>query len=74
MVVTLGGFFHFDGFFNFRFLFLTGYAIIFMLSYPIRQRKGGGHMEILASFLVAVMAGVACHYIIKWLDGDNNDN
>jgi len=22
------------------------------------------------SFIVAVAAGVACHYIIKWLDGD----
>ncbi len=31
-------------------------------------------MEILASFLIAVMAGVACHYIIKWLDGNNHDN
>ena len=31
-------------------------------------------MEILTSFLIAVMAGVACHYIIKWLDGDDNDN
>ena len=31
-------------------------------------------MEILASFLIAVMAGVACHYIIKWLDCNNHDN
>jgi len=31
-------------------------------------------VEILISFLIAVMAGVACHYIIKWLDGDDNDN
>ncbi len=28
-------------------------------------------MEVLISFLVAVMAGVACHYIIRWLDGDD---
>ena len=28
-------------------------------------------LEILASFFVAVAAGVACHYIIKWLDGDD---
>jgi len=27
-------------------------------------------MEFILSFLVAVMAGVVCHYIIKWLDGD----
>jgi len=26
-------------------------------------------MENLISFIVAVAAGVACHYIIKWLDG-----
>ncbi len=31
-------------------------------------------MDILASFLVAVAAGVACHYIIKWLDSDRKDN
>ena len=31
-------------------------------------------IEIVISFLVAVAAGVACHYIIKWLDGDDNDN
>lgn len=27
-------------------------------------------MEVVLSFIVAVMAGVACHYIIKWLDGN----
>ena len=27
-------------------------------------------MEPVLSFIVAVAAGVACHYIIKWLDGD----
>ena len=33
---------------------------------------GGGvvHMEIIISFLVSCTAGVVCHYIIKWLDGD----
>ncbi len=31
-------------------------------------------MEIIITFLVAVAAGVACHYIIKWLDGDHKDN
>lgn len=25
-------------------------------------------MEFILSFLVAVVAGVVCHYIIKWLD------
>ena len=37
--------------------------------YPVR--KGGvSNMEPVLSFIVAVAAGVACHYIIKWLDGD----
>ncbi len=31
-------------------------------------------METLISLLVAIVGGVACHYIIKWLDGDGNDN
>ena len=31
-------------------------------------------MNILTSLLVTIMGGVACHYIIKWLDGDDNDN
>jgi len=26
-------------------------------------------MQFLFSFLVSCAAGVACHYIIKWLDG-----
>ncbi len=31
-------------------------------------------MEIVIAFLVAVTADVACHYIIKWLDGGHDDN
>ncbi|GFI27632.1 hypothetical protein IMSAGC012_02760 [Lachnospiraceae bacterium] len=31
-------------------------------------------MDILASLLVTVVGGVACHYIIKWLDSNGNDN
>ncbi len=31
-------------------------------------------MEVIIAFLVAVAAGVACHYIIKWLDGSHKDN
>ena len=27
-------------------------------------------MDLALSFIVAVAAGVVCHYIIKWLDGD----
>ncbi len=31
--------------------------------------------EVLISILAAVVGGVICHYIIKWLDsGSNNDN
>lgn len=28
-------------------------------------------METFAVFMVAVMAGVVCHYIVKWLDSDD---
>nr|DAV53784.1 MAG TPA: hypothetical protein [Caudoviricetes sp.] len=34
-----------------------------------RYGKGVSDMENLISFIVAVAAGVVCHYIIKWLDG-----
>ena len=27
--------------------------------------------DILTAFIISVLAGVACHYICKWLDGDN---
>jgi len=37
-------------------------------------RKGVPSVEYVLSFIVAVAAGVACHYIIKWLDGDHKDN
>lgn len=37
---------------------------------PRQVREGGVRVEVLVKFLVAVAAGVACHYIIKWLDGD----
>ena len=32
--------------------------------------KGVSSLNPITSFLVAVAAGVACHYIIKWLDSD----
>ena len=38
------------------------------------QDGRGVYMEVIAAFLVAVAAGVACHYIIKWLDGGHKDN
>ncbi len=31
-------------------------------------------MDVVVSFLVAVMGGVVCHYIIKWLDRDDKGN
>ena len=31
-------------------------------------------LEFLTSFFIAVLGGVACHYIIKWLDGDDKGN
>lgn len=31
-------------------------------------------MEVAITFLVTVAAGVACHFICKWLDRDDKDN
>lgn len=41
-----------------------------LLPPPRLARKGGAYMEYLISFIIAVLAGVVCHLIIKWLDGD----
>lgn len=30
--------------------------------------------DIIISLLVAVVGGVACRYIIKWLDSNHHDN
>ncbi len=30
--------------------------------------------DAILSFLIAVVGGVTCHYIIKWLDRDDKDN
>lgn len=35
------------------------------------NRKEVNCMDVFTSLIVAVMGGVICHYIIKWLDGDN---
>ena len=49
--------------------------MLVLLSYPIRQRKGGDYLhDVLISVVVTVVGGVICHYIIKWLDSDNHDN
>lgn len=45
-------------------------GIINMLPPLYRDRKGVLQMEMLLSFYIAVMAGVVCHCINKWLDSD----
>ena len=45
-----------------------------MLLTDTLQQGGGVRMEFFISYLIAVAAGVACHYIIKWLDGDDKSN
>ena len=59
-----------------RFLHLIVYIVenarlcyTLLVTAPRLVRKGGVLVEMLVTFLVAVAAGVACHYIIKWLDG-----
>jgi hypothetical protein len=39
-----------------------------MLPTKFRHRKEVFILGYFISFLIAVAAGVACHYIIKWLD------
>ena len=43
-------------------------GIMSVLSYRYLATGGGVRMEVVTAFLVTVAAGVACHYIIKWLD------
>ena len=50
------------------------YDKINVLSYRYLATGGGVRMEVITTFLVAVAADVACHYIIKWLDSDDKDN
>ena len=45
-----------------------------MLLTDTRNREEVSMLEFLTSFLLAVLGGVACHYIIKWLDGDDKGN
>ena len=48
---------------------------MYLLSSPILATGRGCEMvKIIASFLVSVAAGIACHYICKWLDRDDEDN
>ncbi|MCI8853964.1 MAG: nitrate reductase [Lachnospiraceae bacterium] len=44
------------------------------LSYRYLATGGGVWMEVVISFLVTVMAGVACHLVCKWLDSKDKDN
>ena len=52
------------------------YGRIIVLSRPIRQRRGGVYavLDFITSLVIAIVGGVACHYIIKWLDGKGEDN
>ena len=50
--------------------FKTPYGILTMLLPPYWQQEEVFIMDLALSFIVAVAAGVVCHYIIKWLDGD----
>ena len=50
------------------------YDTIAVLSYRYLATGGGVQMEMLISLFVTVAGGVACHYIIKWLDGSHKDN
>ena len=51
------------------FQYVLSHDILTMLL-PQSATERGAFIESNHIFLVAVAAGVACHYIIKWLDGD----
>ena len=53
------------------FQFVLSHDILNVLLPQTGNRKGVHTLTNFASFLIAVAAGVACHYIIKWLDDDN---
>ena len=46
----------------------------FCVAHRYPATGGGDFMSIFISFLVTVAAGVACHYIIKWLDSNDKGN
>ena len=46
----------------------------FFVAHRYPQQGGGVNIGIFYIFLIAVLGGVACHYIIKWLDGDDKGN
>lgn len=47
----------------------TDLIIIHLLPTP-RSEGGEGHMTILTSFILSVLASVVAYYICKWLDGE----
>jgi len=49
--------------------------IILELSYRYSATRGGVWMEVIVSFIIAVMTSVVSHCISKWLDSrDSKDN
>lgn len=42
----------------------------FSVTAPRQVKEEVKAMDFVLSFIVAVAAGVVCHLIIKWLDGD----
>ena len=40
----------------------------------LAQEGGVNTTDLVVAFLISVMAGIVCHYICKWLDGDDNGN
>lgn len=56
-------------------LISTRCDMLVLLSYPDRQREGGDCLyDIAVTVIAAVVGGVICHYIIKWLDSGKHDN
>lgn len=50
------------------------YAIIYVLSNRYPTTGGSVQMEVILSFLVTVIGGVVCHFIVKWPDSNDKNN
>lgn len=57
--------------FSFRIVKISHFMLYYSCYRPqTGTERGCLRLEMFASFIVTVLAGVTCHYVIKWLDGN----
>lgn len=54
-----------------KLLYHAPYATIYLLPPLYWKRKGGAYMDIFASFILSVVAGIVTNIICKWFDGQD---